>query len=411
MYTRNTLIGIFFLLASLGVVFGVIFYNSSSRQIPVVFAPRTMLLSLWEGYKTAYLEPGTFRTLDRDRSNITTSEGESYTMLRAVWMDDKDVFDASWKWTKDNLKHDNDFLFAWLFGKDVTGKYKVLAGSGGENTASDADTDIALSLVLAYSRWKDPVYLNEARAVMDDIWKQEVVVIRGRPYMAANNIERESPSRIIVNPSYFSPYAYRTFAAVDSSHNWKGLIDTSYEVLLVSANSALDAKKSSGLPPDWIAIDRSSGAILPPSGTDLGTGYGYDAMRIPWRLALDYRFSQDSRAKEVLSRFSLLDSEWSRLGEIPAQHAHNGTVISPTESPAVYGGTLGYWIVTDPARAKEVYLSKLQILYNPDTEQWKKPLGYYEDNWVWFGMALYHNELPDLTSSLASSTKSAANGV
>ena len=41
-------------------------------------------------------------------------------MLRAVWMGDKQTFDQSWTWTKDNLQHKTtDHLFSWLFGKQA----------------------------------------------------------------------------------------------------------------------------------------------------------------------------------------------------------------------------------------------------------------------------------------------------
>ena len=32
----------------------------------------------------------------------------------------------------------------------------------------------------------------------------------------------------------------------------------------------------------------------------------------------------------------------------------------------------------------------------PDFQDWKTPLGYYDDNWAWFGIALYNNFLDDL---------------
>src|SRR3989338_2078064 len=56
----------------------------SATKSPIVFSEQRMLYLLWEGYKEEYLEPETWRTLDKQRNNITTSEGQSYTMLRSV---------------------------------------------------------------------------------------------------------------------------------------------------------------------------------------------------------------------------------------------------------------------------------------------------------------------------------------
>lgn len=394
---RTTLLGILFFCFAFAVVGGVLYYNSERRNIPIVFAPQTMLGSLWGKYKLTILEPKTLRALDASRDNITTSEGQSYTMLRAVWMDDKATFDTAWKWTKDNLRRDDNLLFSWLFGRRPDGSYGVLSERGGANSASDADTDIALALIFAHARWGDQAYLNEARALLADIWKHEVVHIKGIPYLAANNVEKDSPDRIIVNPSYLSPYAYRIFATVDKARPWGLLVDSSYVLLEKSAALGLDTKKSVGLPPDWIAINRTTGAVTAAPGTTLKTDYGFDAIRTPWRLALDWQWNEEERAHKLLGSMGFLAREYRTKGMLASTYSHDGKVVLASESPAVYGGSIGALMVTDPDLAKEMYLSKLQVLYTPDTSSWKNPLSYYDDNWAWFGMALYHGMLRDLS--------------
>ena len=186
------LLGYMLLLAAVLVLLAVWYKNSSLSQIPLVFSPTQILNSTWLNYKTEYLEAGTSRTLDKQRNNITTSEGESYTMLRSVWLGDKTTFDNSWTWTKDNLQHKTgDKLFAWLFGQEPNStNYGILTAQGGNTTASDADTDIALSLVFAYARWQDPTYLGDARAIISDIWADDVVTVDGVPYMSADNLRK-----------------------------------------------------------------------------------------------------------------------------------------------------------------------------------------------------------------------------
>src|SRR4051812_28890176 len=105
---KRKIIGLSLIAAAIVIVVLVSYTNSASRQVPIVFSQKQLLTSLWESYKKEYLEPQTLRTLDKQQDNITTSEGESYTMLRAVWMDDRATFDASYQWSKDNLQHDND---------------------------------------------------------------------------------------------------------------------------------------------------------------------------------------------------------------------------------------------------------------------------------------------------------------
>jgi len=392
--SKNTVIGYGLVIGAILVLVGVAYVNSIQSHVPIVFSDKDMLNSLWHNYTTEYVEQNTGRTLDKQQNNITTSEGESYTMLRAVWEDDKTTFDQSWKWTQNNLKRPDDHLFAWLFGAQDNGSYGVLTARGGNNTASDADTDIALSLVFASHRWGDQNYMTAAKSIISDIWTNEVVMIKGKPYLVADNLEKNNSANVLVNVSYLSPYAYRVFAAVDPSHPWNALVDNSYAVIDSSITNKLDTSSSANLPPDWILVNRSTGAVSAPSASsNLTTNYGYDAFRLPWRLAVDYVWNNDPRDKTELDKLSFLGKEWDSNKKLDSTYSHSGAVISQTEVPAMYGGSIGYFIVSDTSVSKDIYQSKLQYLYNPDTGAWKNDLGYYDANWAWFGIALYTNTL------------------
>ncbi len=372
--------------------------NSSTVNKPLLFSKNDTLMELWNSSKVNTIEPGTNRTLDKQQQNITTSEGQSYSMLRAVWMDDKQQFDESFQWAKDNLQRD-DFLFSWKFGLLPDGSYGIQETVGGRNTATDGDSDIALALLMAYSRWRDDDYLFDAKKIINSIWEKEVVIINGEPVLVANDLERLNPDEVIVNPSYFSPYAYKIFAQVDPTHDWKGLTDNSYEILTKVSELKLDKESSVGLPPDWVKINRKNGAITASNDPNLTTNFGFDAMRTPFRLALDYMWFEDERAKEVLSKYSFLKDEWDRNGELKAVYRHNGTVAEDYEAPpAIYGGTIGYFIVMHPEIAKKIATEKLASLYDPDGQNWEEPLSYYDDNWAWFGLAMAYDSLPNLTS-------------
>lgn len=381
-------------------IVGVVAYkNNPKSQIPIVFSETELLSNTWRHYKNEYLEAGSGRTLDKQQNNITTSEGQSYTMLRAVWMADKQTFDTSYKWAKDNLGRENDQLFSWLFGEE-NGKYTVLTSQGGANTATDADSDIAIALIFAYSRWKEPQYLIDAREIIADIWEHEVVIINDKPYLVANNLEQFSDEKVIVNPSYLSPYAYRIFAKIDTSHPWMDVVDTSYEVINKSLESNLDKPNSVKLPPDWIVINRKTGELSNTGIDHLTTNYSFDAMRTPWRLALDWEWFNEPRAKEALDQMSFLSDEWESKSAIYSTYTHDGQVVYNNEAPAGYGGSIGHFIVSKPEFADEIYENKLKILYDPDKKAWKKTLSYYDDNWVWLGLGLYYNLLPDLSATI-----------
>jgi len=403
---KTKYIGIFLIVIA-GITFLTLWYkNRSGAGIPIVFSEKSMLNFLWQNYKANYIERDTGRTLDKQQDDITTSEGQSYSMMRAVLEDDQITFDSVYKWTQENLGRDEDHLFSWLFGKKPNGKYGVLVDKGGYNTASDADTDIALALIFAYERWHEERYINDAKNIINDIWEKEVVLIRGVPYMSANNLEKFLSTNIIINPSYLAPYAYRIFAKIDTKHDWESLVDSTYDFLNKVSVLRLDKKISVSLPPDWVTVNKKTGDILAPTSDPLSTNFGFDAFRTVFRIALDYEWNKDIRAKAYLDKMHFLTLEWEKKGKISSVYSHDGSDISNTESPAVYGGIIGYFKVSDPVNAEEIYDKKLKFLYSHDSAEWKSELGYYDDNWAWFGIALYSGLFPNFFSENVSNINS-----
>ncbi|MDP3595760.1 MAG: glycosyl hydrolase family 8, partial [Nitrospirota bacterium] len=112
------------------------------------------LSALWSFYKQTYIQHG--RVVSLDEQGITTSEGQGYAMLRAVWSNDRTTFNTVWAWTKQHLQVRDDKLFAW--------KWKGVVLDN--NSATDADTDIALALILAARRFDHPPFEREALTIV-----------------------------------------------------------------------------------------------------------------------------------------------------------------------------------------------------------------------------------------------------
>ena len=355
-----------------GAVILVYVYAGKARQT-LVFSPTQVLGATWIQYKNEYVLPGNSRTVDPSRAEITTSEGESYTMLRGVWMDDKSTFDASWTWTQKSLQHTSDHLFSWVYGKLPNGSYGVLTNMNGTTSASDGD-------------------------------------IKGTPYLTADNLESTSLTPYaVIDPSYLAPEDYRIFALVDPGDPWNSLVSSSYSVLQESIQQPLDKSKSADLPPDWISINKTTGVIGPPpvgstttgAATSTGetTNFGFDALRVPFRLALDYTWFHDSRDTSLLSEMNFLKYTWESAHAIGETYSHDGTPVEPAQTPAMYGGTLGYFLYEDSSDAKAIYQTELVSMFNPNSNQWQTQLSYYDDNWAWFGVALFNGLLPNLAAS------------
>lgn len=351
--------------------------------------PGTALRQTWEGYKQVFVQ-GDGRVIDRERNQVSTSEGQAYTMLRAVWIDDRPTFDAAWSWTQDNLRESGHPLFAWLWGQASDGGWTVLD----PHSAADADEDIALALILAGRRWKEPAYLSDARSVLSEIWTAEVGRAGGRPYLAAGDWA-VSPGKVVLDPSYLSPASYRVFATFDRGHDWGALVDSSYAALKACSWAHLGAAKSVGLPPNWCVL--SGGGAQPyPGNPDAGL-YGYDAFRVMWRVALDARWFGSAQARSYLGSMDFLRDQWDRHHRLLPEYEHDGTpVVGAGEDPTVYGGDIGAFVVTAPSAARAILQDRLLAAYQggPGPAHWGDPNNYYEQNWIWFGVALASGVLP-----------------
>lgn len=390
----KNILGYFLLFVGIVIVLYAIFINTEASRKNQTFSTYTMLTSSWEKYRSQFINKDG-RVIDYSSGGITTSEGQSYALLRAVWVGDKDTFDNVWNWTKDNLERPSDHLFGWRWGKKANDSYGFRESSD-TNSASDADTDIALALLFANDRWHDGNYKQSAEQILSDIWKIEVARAGGNTYLTAGNWAI-GQNKLYINPSYFAPYAYRIFATVDTGHDWNSLIAPGYDLLSEASSNPLDKAKSVGLPPNWVAIDRASGAIEPPDLSGLTTDYSFDAMRVPWRIALDYEWNHSKRAQKYLTHsFSFLTEKYKKDGKLASGYSHDGMVINTNEDPVMYATAIGFLRLISPDLADKMYKQKLLTMYSNDSNAINPKLPYYEQNWTWFGLAFYTHQLKKL---------------
>ncbi|MCU0493738.1 MAG: glycosyl hydrolase family 8 [Chloroflexaceae bacterium] len=364
-----SLLAIALLLAQFGTLFWL-----NPRQADVT----PMLRQSWEFYKANFISEG--RVKDPFANNNTTSEGQSYALLRAVWLNDRATFDTVWAWTQANLLQENGLL-AWNWGRKADGSSGVLD----RNAASDADQDVALALLFAARRWNDPAYEAAALRMLPAIWRELTAEVAGQRVLVAGNWARgEGDGRAIINPSYFAPYAYRIFAQADAARPWLRLVDSSYALLEQISN---DAALGGRLAPNWLAVDTRSGRLLP---TDLFGDYArqfsYDALRLPWRIALDWYWFGDERARQALEALHVLPERYARDGRLVNNYATDGSPNSDDEGISMYGGAIGA-LALHPTLMQRMLREALMSRYH-DEGYWGEPINYYDQNWAWFGVAL-----------------------
>jgi hypothetical protein len=220
------------------------------------------------------------------------SEAQAYGMIVSLYSNDQATFNRVWDAAEKAMWNSGSKLYDWRIG--------AKGGVIGTGMATDADQDIALMLLFADSLarkgvWKPHTgpkgadYRARAKDIIANIWNSAVV--DGR-YLAPGS---GWGGKEFVNPGYFSPASYRIFAKVDPGHNWISLIDQCYMTLFANPGA------SKGLLPDWMV----------PTGSYFEGSLGYnafrkgqsmykDAIRVHWRLAMDWLWFGDARAKRWL---------------------------------------------------------------------------------------------------------------
>jgi endoglucanase len=354
-------------------------------SLPVQSIHSQTLVESWKAYRSRFIQADG-RVIDREAQDRTVSEGQAYAMLRAVAINDPDTFQRTYTWANNNLARQDetgqltDRLWTWKWGQRTDGTW----GIQDSNFATDADIDAATALILAAQRWHCPQYLDEARALLADIWEHGTVVLPdGRRQLLPGPAEAffAEPDRLILNPSYFAPASLRLFAEVDPDRDWASLIDSGYAML-----DDLASLSSTGLPPDWVAYNPTT-ATYHQLELDfpLQSRYSFDAIRVWWRISQAAAWFDDRRAQSYLkARTPVLISLWQQDGRLPARLTLDGGAQSSYEATAHYAMLYLALQRVDPATAEDLYRQKLQPAYRNGF--WDSDVAYYTQNLAWFGL-------------------------
>jgi endoglucanase len=351
-----------------------------------------VLQASWASYRDHFISPEG-RVVLKERGGGTISEAQGYALLRALWAGDEETFGRLCLWTRKHLSRQErygDSLLAWQWGPKPDGSWGVLDW----NTASDGDLDYVLALLLASRRgWRAPPgfpdYLTEARQVARDILAKAVVELpSGQLYLAPGNWHAQTPP-FLLNPSYFFPAAYRAFAQAGFDSRWGRLHADAYPFLL-RLTRGLEDLPGVGLAPDWVQVE-ADGALTP--HPERSRGFGWEAVRLPWRLAIDRVWFGDLAAAK-LSREQFLPffvKEWRTRGKILAEYSYDGQPLVEFESPVMYAGALAAGLAGGDQEFAWQMAQKILSFYQEKGNQayFVSPDNYYANNWAWFGLALY----------------------
>ena len=328
----------------------------------------------WLFYKAAHMVNG-----ERVRSNHyggTITEGQSYAMLKAVWLNDPHTFDKVWQWTQKHMARPHDHLLGWRWGTKDNGKTGLIY----DENATDADQDIAYALLRAGEQWQKPAYIQDAQAIIGDLWRLNVHQIRGHYYLSPGTWDAFTQDYLTLNPSYMAPYVYRTFAQYDPQHaaGWRALADHIYPTLEACSN--LTANR---LPPNWCSVDWQTGQIgYSDKQGDDSRHFTYDAFRVFWRMATDARMGSH-KAKAYLANHTALLDYWHQYHTLPEGFRVDGQPYNPKRSGFAISAMVAQAGALEPANAQTIYNKALHPYYHPEG-YWFEGYNDFMQSVIWF---------------------------
>ena len=233
----------------------------------IEYADTDIIKEHYKLWKKAWYRASDGWVLAPEGTCSTVSEAIAYGMLISVYMDDQDVFKNLYKtWTGNSV---NGGGMNWRIGC-----------SGGTGTASDADFDAALALVMASKQWNDDSYLTAGKNLISWIASNDI---------ASNKIKPGNQWNDGFNPSYATTANFKLFQDV-AGGSWSSVISQAYTDLNACQNS------KTGLVPDWCDWN-SHEPILTSAAVSNDIGFYDDAARTPWRMAWAYYWYGDTKAQ------------------------------------------------------------------------------------------------------------------
>ncbi len=332
---------------------------------------------LWQSYSARFIDPGG-RVFDPTGDRHTTSEGQAYAMFFALAANDRSTFDRVLDWTQTNLAGGSldTHLPARLWSENKSGQGVILD----PNSASDADTWIAYSLLEAGRLWNLPADTSLGQAMLALIAKNEVANLPGFGAMllpGPAGFQHGDASTI--NPSYLPLFLFERFAQVDpagpwnqialniphllqesSRHgyamNWAQYVPGDGFYAAVNPNAPAQPGSKSDHPADATdqpanQSDQSKPAPAVPSGS-------YDAIRVYlWAGLLD---RQDPAREQVLNAVAAM-SFYLGTHDNPPEEVDEDGIAGTTDGPVGFSAAVLPYLRAFPHDSRAVVRQIIRI--------------------------------------------------
>jgi len=290
--------------------------------------------SWYNTWKSERLKPCAGKGLmaTADDANQVKVEGMGWAMIASAYMGDKETFDGLYQFYNSKTSTKAGGMMAWR----VTCEGIYENKQENEGSAADGDLDVAFGLVVASWQWGGKyldsaiVVINRCKKLIKTCETDTVLSLAGGYSGGAWGGGCNNYTDI----SYYTPAFFKVFAEVTGDTTWKKLAKDTYVHL------ARNAHPTTGLVSGW--QNASTGAaMLGSGGTQNDSSYNHDASRVPWRIALDYFWNGEPKAKAWATKIT----NWAYgygINKLKEGHNRDGKEVSGTAAGFAF---MGGWAV------------------------------------------------------------------
>ena len=331
---------------------------------------------LWSAYSSRFIDPASGRVFDPSGDQHTTSEGQAYALFFSLVANDPASFNRVLSWTQANLAQGDlsAHLPAWLWGKTKSGQWTILD----PNSASDADTWIAYSLLEAGRLWNIPADTKLGRSMLALIAKNEVADLPGfGPVLLPGPKGFQHGATTTLNPSYLPVFIFRRFAAADPAGPWRSIA--------LGIPRIIQQSSRHGYAMDWVDYVPGDGfypAINPNATTAAkpvsdGPCGSYDAIRVYlWAGLLD---RSDPARAAILNALPAMGVYLDGHDAPPEKIGEDG-IPEPPPGPIGFSAAVLPYLRAFPdlSRATARQLIRLSAQRDPATSLYGRDKTYYD---------------------------------
>lgn len=319
---------------ALGVCLGIGLVFGSVSQ-PTAHAKTTQAVTWYNQWQKDYVGGQTQKYVrNNNGSGATTvvSEGQGYGMLASVLAAKKGAnthatFNDFYRYYRAHRISSKNPLMCW----QQTMRSGHLTSTGSQrNSATDGDLDIAYALILADKQWgsKTVNYKAAAKNLLTAIKKGEINTTTYLP--KEGNWATSSYDASKLRTSDLMVGYFKTFASYTKDSTWTKVATHSQ-----TAIKKLSARHSTGLFPDFIFAKGSSISLTAAKAYQFESAtddqVGYNACRVPWRLAQGYLLAKDSTSKAALKKQLTF---YNKKAKITAVYTLTGKAVNNYENTA-----------------------------------------------------------------------------